>query len=199
MGGAETFIPHYDKVLFDEMRRKDFKLKPEMKNEALFYWVCGHFFGWQVTHEEEREMERDPNTGEIIKEGTTQYVEHLKFVRFRKKKYEYCYPDGNDVEWQLLDNTSVRDKAFNYFKTVVLPEQKEVFNAKIKELYRGRVLYWQAEIRRVAQAGIDEYINKLVCNDKNSITYRGKQEYNLVREEFKYICNDLIAALDNLR
>lgn len=198
-GGAETFIPHYDKVLFDEMRRKDFKLKPEMKNEALFYWVCGHFFGWQVTPEEEREMERDPNTGEIIKEGTTQYVEHLKFVRFRKKKYEYCYPDGNDVEWQLLDNTSVRDKAFNYFKTVVLPEQKEVFNAKIKELYRGRVLYWQAEIRRVAQAGIDEYINKLVCNDKNSITYRGKQEYNLVREEFKYICNDLIAALDNLK
>ena len=197
--GAETFMPHYDKKLFDEMREKDFKLKPEMKNEAMFYWVCGHIFGWQTTKEEEREMKRDDKTGDIIGEGTTEYVEHLKYVRFKKKKYEYCFSDGDDKEWQSLDNTSMRDKAFNYFKTVVLPEHKESYMGLIKELYKGKVNYWKAEIERLRGAGLDEYINKLVCNDKNSMTYKGKKEYDLVKAEFKYICNELIGALDNLK
>ena len=42
---STSFNPHFDKELFMEMKAKDFKLKPEMQNEAMLYWNCGSFFG----------------------------------------------------------------------------------------------------------------------------------------------------------
>ena len=62
-GQARTtsFNPHFDRQMFTEMRLKDFKLKPEMQNEAILYWVCGHIFGWQPIKEIMYLMQKDIN------------------------------------------------------------------------------------------------------------------------------------------
>lgn len=201
--GAATFNPHYDQLIFNEMLKKDFKLKPEMKGEAMFYWTCGHFFGWETIKEDERIMKRDEK-GNVIAEDRKEIVDHLKYVCCLRKKYMYWdvdAPAGRDQQWQPLGNTTRRDTAFNDFKTVVLPEHKENFKTIIKNVYGQKVAFWRAEIERIISDGFEDYIDKIVCSDKSSITYSSNNsgEYKLLQEEFQYIKNDLLNALDNLR
>ncbi len=201
--GAATFNPHHDRLIFEKMREKDFKLKPEMKGEAMFYWTCGHFFGWEKIKEEARIMKRDER-GNVISEDHKELVENLKYVCCLRKKYMYWdvnLPAGRDKQWQPLGNTSRRDTAFNYFKTVVLPEHKENFKSIIKNVYGQQVAFWRGEIARFISDGFEDYIDKIVCSDKGSVTYAASNsgEYKLLQEEFQYIKNDLLNALDSLR
>ena len=203
-GGNKVFNPHFDKHLFERMRQEDFKLKPEMKNEALFYWVCGHLFGWEGTKEEERIMNKDEK-GNVISEASKELAEHMKYVCCLRKKYMYWdinAPMGKDRQWQSLGNTTRRDSAFNTFKTVVLPEHKENFKLLISNVYGQKKAYWEGEIQRIISSGFEDYIDRIVCSDKSSATYFANPtngDFKLLQEEFQYLKNSLINALSNLK
>ena len=202
--GEKVFNPHFDKHLFERMRQEDFKLKPEMKNEAMFYWVCGHLFGWDTIKEEERIMKKDEK-GNVISEASKELAEHMKYICCLRKKYMYWdinAPMGKDRQWQLLGNTTRRDSAYNTFKTVVLPEHKENFKLLISNVYGQKRAYWDAEIQRIISSGFEDYIDRLVCSDKSSATYFANPmngDFKLLQEEFQYLKNSLISALGNLK
>lgn len=202
--GEKVFNPHFDKHLFERMRQEDFKLKPEMKNEAMFYWVCGHLFGWDAIKEEERIMNKDEK-GNVISEASKELAEHMKYICCLRKKYMYWdinAPMGKDRQWQLLGNTTRRDSAYNTFKTVVLPEHKENFKLLISDTYGQKRAFWDAEIQRIISSGFEDYIDRLVCSDKSSATYFANPtngDFKLLQEEFQYLKNSLISALGNLK
>ena len=202
-GGGLVFNPHFDRHLFERMRSEDFKLKPEMKNEAIFYWVCGHFFGWESIKEEERIMNKDEK-GNVLSEGSTELVEHTKYVCCLKRKYMYWDVNaapGKDRQWKPLENSTRRDTAYNAFKTIVLSEHKENFKELIISTYGKNVQYWEGVIKGVIEAGFEDYINRVVCSDKSSVTYFSREsgEVKQLQEEFQYIKNDLLTALANLK
>lgn len=202
-GGGLVFNPHFDRHLFERMRSEDFKLKPEMKNEAIFYWVCGHFFGWESIKEEERIMNKDEK-GNVLSEGSTELVEHTKYVCCLKRKYMYWDVNaapGKDRQWKPLENSTRRDTAYNAFKTIVLSEHKENFKELIISTYGKNVQYWEGVINGVINAGLEDYINRVVCSDKSSVTYFSREsgEVKQLQEEFQYIKNDLLTALANLK
>lgn len=202
-GGDRVYHPHFDKHLFEKMRQEDFKLKPEMKNESIFYWVCGHFFGWETIKEDERIMNKDEK-GVVLSEGGKELADHLKYICCLRKKYMYWdvdAPAGKDRQWKPLGNTGRRDTAYNEFKTVILPEHKENFKSIITEVYSQKVAFWRNEIQRVIDAGFEDYIDRIVCSDKSSVTYFSKEsgEVKQLQDEFQYIKNDLLNALDNLK
>lgn len=202
--GDMVFIPHFDKVLFDKMKSEDFKLKPEMKNETIFYWVCSQLFGFTTIKEEERIMEYDEK-GNPLKDQSKELADHSKYVCWYKGKYVYWDVDalpGKDAQWKQMDGTRRRDTAYNYFRTSVLPEHKEKFKKLISTEFARRQEYWKVKIKEIADRGFHDYINKIVCSDKNSLTYFSKEssgEVQILQQEFKYIEVDLVNALQNLK
>jgi hypothetical protein len=207
--GSTKFNPHFDAGIFEDMIKNDFKLKPEMKNEALFYWVCGQIFGWTEIPEEEKEMRRDEK-GMVIgedKNAEIQIVKHPKYIANIKKKYYYWDEEameGNMQKWQPIDGagTSRRDKAYNYFKSIILPQKKELFNALIKQEFskKGNE-YWRLKIEQIANSGIEEYINCLLCSNKISTTYFQDNggEIQVIKEEFDFIQKQLYTVLSTLK
>lgn len=201
--GEMVFNPHFDRHIFEKMREEDFKLKPEMKNEAIFYWVCGQFFGWESITEDERIMNKDEN-GKVLSESSKESAEHTKYICCLRKKYMYWdvnAPAGKDRQWISLDNTSRRDSAYNYFKTMILPEYKETFKELISQKYSMNKTYWNSKIQSVADAGFEDYIDRVVCSDKSSVTYfsNNSGETKQLQEEFQYIKKDLLSTLANFR
>ena len=204
--GSTQFNPHFDAEIFADMKKNDFKLKPEMKNEAMFYWVCGQIFGWTAIKEEEREMKRDEK-GNVLgedKENKGTLADHTKYIACIKAKYYYWDDEtlaGKNDKWVTLDNTSRRDTAFNYFKTVILPQKKELFNTLIKNEFNKRQQYWESKINQMALDGLPDYINKIVCSNKNSVTYFSSEggEIKLIQQEFDFLSKGLYNALISLK
>lgn len=197
LNGEMVFNPHFDKHLFEKMKSEDFKLKPEMKDEAMFYWVCGHLFGVNIKEDERIMDEEGRETGK-------ETVEHTKYVCCLRKKYMYWDPDsigGKDDHWQPLGNTGRRDTAFNTFKTSVLPENKEKFKKMITSTYTMNRAFWEEEIKRIQAAKMKAYIDRIVCSDKNSSTYIASNsgEYQLIQKEWDYIEKSLLNAIGNLK
>ncbi len=199
--GSLTYNPHFDSKLFADMVKTNFKLMPEMKDEALFYWVCGHIFGWPIV-----EIERIMKADGSAEEGT-ESAEHTKYIACIKQKYYYWddeKPAGRLQKWQLLDDgvgTSKRNIAFNYFRTVVLPKMKESLRALItKKVQEKGDEFYNYKVDAIIDGGIENYINKLVCANKNSSTYfsRVDAEVELIQNEFDYISRSLKNALSNL-
>ena len=203
--------PHYDKLLFEEMKKKDFKLKPEIKNEAMFYWVCGNIldFGWKTTVETVNIMQKDAD-GKPIKVDHKEDVEHKKYIRFYKGKYQYWNEGGASVggdKWETI-NTIDRKHAFDRFKTEILSSIKSQLNSRIK-----------AQIEANGKGFYEQRINELIYNDKgelkdsydyidieaignknSSTLYAGHtQEATQYDEEWNYICTELLNALQNLK
>ena len=206
--GSTAFNPHFDAVIFAEMKKNDFKLKPEMKNEALFYWVCGQIFGWSTIKEQEREMKRDEK-GNVLAEDKDkgELVEHTKYIANIKNKYYFWDEEamaGKMQKWVPIDGagTQRRDTAFNYFKTVILPQKKEVFANLIKERVNteGKQRY-ELMIKSIVDAGLEDYINRLLCTNKSSVTFFSSEggEIKLIREEFEYLTKHLFNALITLK
>lgn len=206
--GSTSYNPHFDATIFADMKKNDFKLKPEMKNEALFYWVCGQIFGWSTIKEQEREMKRDEK-GNVLAEdkGKGELVEHTKYIANIKTKY-YFWDDmamaGQMQKWVPIDGagTTRRDTAFGYFKSVILPQKKELFANLIKERVNteGKQRY-ELMIRSIVDAGLEDYINRLLCTNKSSVTYFSSEsgEIKLIREEFEYLSKHLYNALITLK
>jgi hypothetical protein len=201
--GATSFNPHFDKHLFMEMKLKDFKLKPEMQNEAELYWICGSIFGWQSIKETRYNMEKD-NNGIPQKIEGKEEVEHVKYIRVNKGKYFYWNEDGEskamDSKWVSLSDATQRDLAFQSFKTVALPQIKQTLHAKIKHDVKARGKeYYEAIVDGIIANGKYDYIDRIVCADKNSLTYytQKKGEDKRFDEEWKYITKQLKNALSN--
>ncbi len=202
-----TFNPHYDKNVYDWMLKNDFKLKPEMSNEAMFYWVCGHIFGWDDIIESERIMERNEK-GEVLKQQSTELRPHRKYISCQNGSYCYwdeeAMPRPGTKKWVPLESagTKRRDTAFNYFKTQVLPTKKEIFHDLIKsEVSSKGIAYYNGIVDNIVKAGIDDYINLLVCSNMSSITYSQKGnggELEAIMAEFEYLSRDLKNTLSNL-
>jgi hypothetical protein len=198
-----VFNPHFDRHIFEKMRQEDFKLKPEMKNEAIFYWVCGQLFGWEKIREEERVMNKDEN-GNAVSEGSREMAEHPKYISCIRKKYMFWDKDatpGKDKQWKSLGDTQKRDSAFNYFKTTILPEHRDQFKELISQTYSMKRAFWDSEIQRIISGGIEDYIDRIVCSDKNSVTYfaNNSGETELLQKEFQYIKDSLLKALANFK
>jgi hypothetical protein len=201
--GSTSFNPHFDKNLFMEMKMKDFKLKPEMQNEAELYWICGNIFGWQSVKETKYIMEKD-NNGVPLKIENKEEVEHPKYIRINKGKYFYWNEDGEskglDGKWVSLNNAAQRDQAFQFFKAVALPQIKQTLHAKIKADIKSKgKAYYEAIVDGIVANGKYDYIDRIVCADKNSLTYytQAKGEDKRFDEEWKYIEKQLKNALSN--
>jgi hypothetical protein len=201
--GSTSFNPHFDKNLFMEMKSKDFKLKPEMQNEAELYWVCGSIFGWQSIKETKYIMLKD-NNGIPQKIEGYEESEYTKYIRYNKGKYFYWNEDGEskglDGKWVSLNNTTQRDQAFQFFKTVALPQIKQTLQAKIKSdiTAKGKA-YYEAIVDGIIANGKYDYIDHIVCANKNSLTYyaQAKGEDKRLDEEWGYIEKQLKNALSN--
>ena len=190
---STSFNPHFDKPMFLEMKASDFKLKPEMQNEAMFYWVCGSLFGWQTVKENKYIMRKDSN-GNPERLEKTEEVEHTKYIRIKEGKYYFWNEDGEskeiDGKWVSINNTRQRGQAFTFFKTEILPQIKNALQNKISSDIRIRGLaFYDAFIDSVISAGKFDYIDTLVCSDKNSLTYyaQGKGEDKQFDDEWKFI------------
>ena len=203
--GITSFNPHFDKQIFEAMRKVDFKLKPEMQNEAEFYWVCGNFFGWTDIIETQYIMEKN-DKNEAVRIESKENVSHTKYIRCHKGKYQVWNENGMstgvDGKWVSLGNTNHRGKAFNYFKTIVLPKIKNTLHYRILELLiaNGRKGY-KLLIQGIIDDGKTDYIDKIACTDKNSLTYCSEQngEQDRFNKEWEFIVKDLINAIDNFK
>ena len=180
--GTTSFNPHFDKQIFEAMRLGDFKLKPEMQNEAEFYWVCGNFFGWEAITESQYIMEKIND--EAVRIESKEEVSHTKYIRCNKGKYEIYNKDKMSTginNWESLGGAKQRDEAFNYFKAVSLPELKNTLHDRILELLiaNGREGY-KLLIQGIINHGKADYIDKIACTGKNSVTYypKGDSEKN---------------------
>ena len=203
-----VYNPHIDKGWFERMIEENFKLKPEMQDEAMFYWVCAQIFGAQIM-EKERIMQKDAN-GNVIKEERKEEKCHTKLITYFGGKYMYWDENsipGKNMKWQVLGNTSRRDEAFKFFKTEVLPECKEDLKRLILADYSKRVAYWEnyiTSLKSVTNGGtgsLEDYIDRLVCSDKSSATYYAQngRELILLQEEFDYLSQKLINQLACLK
>ena len=206
--GQAVFNPHCDKQLFERMREEDFKLKPEMQDEAMFYWVCAQLFGVSIV-EKERIMQKDAN-GNVIKEEGKEENSHTKLVAYIGGKYMYWdekSKSGKNQKWQVLGNTTKRDKAFNVFKTEVLPDCKEDLKRLILAEYQKHVATWEGHIASLKSANnggtgsLEDYIDRIVCSDKSSATYYAQNggELKLLQDEYDYLEQKLINQLALLK
>lgn len=201
--GSTGFNPHFDMQIFEDMRKMDFKLKPEMQNEAMFYWICGNLFGWREITEDMHLMEKDRD-GDPIRCTGKEEVTHPKYIRIKAGKYMYWDENGNpgkDQKWKPIDNTTMRNQAYNYFKTVIFPETKAVLNKKIADEMTSRgENFYVTKVQNMIDNGIHDYINCIVCSNKNSSTISSQNgaEWSQYLEEWKFIENDLINSLRNL-
>lgn len=203
--GSTTFNPHFDKNLFEEMKLKDFKLKPEMQNEAELYWILGSLFGWQTVKEQQYIMEKDSN-GNPLKIEHKEEVENTKYIRVNKGKYEFWNEDGESIgmlgKWTPLNKATQRDQAFQFFKTCALPSIKNMLYAKIKSDIRNKgLVYYETIVDGIIANGKFDYIDKIICADKNSSTYysQAKDEGKCFDEEWNYIEKHLKNALSNFK
>lgn len=198
--GQATFNPHFDKILFEKMRLENFQLKPELPNEALFYWVCGQIFGYHDVVEECSIMEKDKE-GTPLRKLRSEEVVHRKYIRNLKGKYYFWQEDsednGKNKKWYPIGGISTGDrlKAFENFKAIILPEYKtelkSLLSSIVTDLGEARIKAKLRELRGEADQGSADYIDLVLCTDKNSATYysQRKKELGQIEAEWAYIKN----------
>lgn len=206
MAGSASFNPHFDKNIFEQMRNSDFKLKPEIMNEAMLYWVCGHIFGWKDVKETAYLMEKDSN-GNTIKIESKEDIEHPKYIRFMNKGYyfwqEASPSQGKNDKWYPVGGSvaSHRQRAFENFKVIDFPHFKNALLTKIEEDIRSRGIdYYVQIVNNIIKDGKNDYIDRLACTDKNSATYYSQNSSDIAQfdAEWNYIEKHLIGALKQL-
>jgi hypothetical protein len=154
-------------------------------------------------------MQKDVN-GNVIKEDGKEENTHTKLVAYFGGKYMYWDEKsrpGKNQKWQPLGNTTRREKAFNVFKTEVLPDCKEDLKRLILAQYQKHVATWEGNItdlKSVTNGGkgsFEDYIDRIVCSDKSSATYYAQNggELTLLQEEFDYLEQKLINQLALLK
>lgn len=214
--GNATFNPHFDKTLYEEMRKLNFKLEPELPNEAMFYWVCGQIFGYhhdtdanKCSDEVETVtiMETDANGNPTKIQERTQ-ESHCKYIACRKGKYYFweatSRTNGMDKRWYPIGGVSTdnRETAFNNFKAITFPAFKPELHRRLKEIFDELgTARLQARITEVTQMGKMNYIDRLMCANKTSATYYSQRthEASFIDEEWDYIDNELMNAIQSFK
>lgn len=207
---SESFNPHFDRVVFAQMVEKNFKLKPELQNEALFYWVCGQLFGYKEVTETGYVMVKDEKEDNItLKIDHKEEVTHRKYIRCIKGRYYFWANDkgsnGQLDKWYPIGGertTADRLKAFEYFKSLVLPEYRcELHNYLLDVFHKLGQAQRQALVKDVCDMGKMDYIDLILCTDKSSATYysQKKMESAQIDAEWDYIVNELGNAIENFK
>ena len=206
MAGSVSFNPHFDKNIFQQIRDTDFKLKPEVLNEAMLYWVCGHIFGWRDVKETAYIMEKDIN-GNTVKIESKEEVDHPKYIRFMNKGYyfwqESSPSQGKNDKWYPVGGTSAshRQRAFDNFKVIDFPRfRNDLYNKILEDIKAKGINYYVQVVNNIIKDGKNDYIDRLACTDKNSATYYAQNSTDIAQfdAEWNYIENHLIGALQNL-
>lgn len=205
--GQVGFNPHFDKTLFDEMRLKNFKLEPELPNEAMFYWICGQIFGYTEVTETSYSMEKDKDNTPI-KIASKVDVTHPKYICCRKGKYYFWEAkkreNGADKKWYPIGGLSTGDrmKAYENFKAITLAEYKSDLHDFITKVItdKGNARL-TAEIEQLKQMGKEDYIDTILCTDKSSATYYAQRKHELtqIEDEWDYIENEFMNAIKNFK
>lgn len=204
--GSTVFNPHFDQLIYENMKMTDFKLKPEILNEAMFYWVCGHLFGWVDVTEKAYAMEKDDLSNASTRISGKDVVTHPKYIRCDKKVYYVWREDRageNGQKWYPIGGISTdnRQRAFNNFKGVDFPQIRTLLHDRIvSEIQSRGDAYYKALVETVKAGGFDDYIDRIMCADKSSKTYKSqrKQELDQINDEWNYIQKDLLNTLLNL-
>ena len=205
--GQVGFNPHFDKMLFEEMRMKNFKLEPELPNEAMFYWICGQIFGYTEVTETSYIMEKDKDNTPI-KIASKEDVTHPKYISNRKGKYYFWEAknreNGADKKWYPIGGISTGDrgKAYDNFKAITLAEFKQDLHDLItKIIAESGNARLTAQIEQLRQMGKEDYIDTVMCTDKSSATYysQRKQELRQIEDEWDYIENEFMNAIKNFK
>ena len=215
IGGA-TFNPHFDKNLYEEMRKQNFKLEPELPNEGMFYWVCGQIFGYHHDTDPNKcsdvtetvtIMEKDEN-GQTLKAKEKIQESHCKYICYRGKCY--CFweaeskTNGQNRRWYPIGGISTdnRKTAYGNFTAITLPAFKPELHRRLKEIFddlgKARL---QATINQVVAMGKMDYIDRLMCSNKSSATYYSQRthEASFIDDEWDYIENELMSAIESFK
>jgi hypothetical protein len=170
------YNPHIDLHIYEDMKRKDFKLKPEKPDEAMFYWVCGQIFGW-------------PGAQRCVAE--VGYPE--KYICYIHQRYMFWNPNlAQGGIWHEF-HSSNRVRAFEYFKTELLPylrdDYDELISQKIAE--RGRI-YSLHLIDSLRSGGKQRYVETVL---RETPRMPMEDDVSFIDEEWTYIEEKLVDTL----
>ena len=91
----------------------------------------------------------------------------------------------------------------SFFERKEIKDIIEVLKSEddIKKQFTPRIAFWEERIKEIARLGIYSYIDRIVCSDKSSVTYFNQKtaELNQLDEEFRYIEDELVNQLKNLK
>lgn len=190
-GDNVDFNPHFDKLMFEEMQSADFKLQPQEQDDALFYWIAGHLFGWVEVDDKLVIMSADGT-----KEDHTEVRKRFRYIRYNTRGSSYEYYDPKDFTSQWKQLARERDRAFQEFKISVLPRLKDEFTqfVRTRKTTVGADYYTNLINSIVPSDGNNQaehlarWINEWACANRNSNTVRtaDRGDWKQYCEEWEY-------------
>ena len=169
------YNPHIDLHIYEDMKRKDFKLKPE-RHEAMFYWVCGQIFGWPGAQCETAEVG---------------YPE--KYICYMHQRYMFWIPNLlQGGGWQELKSSN-RARAFEYFKTELLPYLRDYYDELISRKIAERgLIYYRHLIDSLRSGGKQRYVETVL---RETPRMPMEDYVSFIDEEWTYIEEKLVEEL----
>lgn len=192
------YNPHIDREIYEDMRQSRFTLKPCPFDFDMFLWVCGQLFGWEEVQDKVRTMERD-SAGKSVKVINRELVMHSRYINVDNGRYSFCV--GASGRWVKI-HTRKRHYAYHFFKTRALGPLYYAYVELIKDSLVSRGLkYYVDLVNDIIKAGKMDYIDKVICSSRSSLTYYATgntPETYLIDKEWEFIKDSLIPVLKSL-
>ena len=199
IGGVSSvnarYNPHIDREIYEDMRQSRFTLKPCPFDFDMFLWICGQLFGWEEVQDKVRTMERD-SAGKSVKVINRELVMHSRYINVDNGRYSFCV--GASGRWVKI-HTRKRHYAYHFFKTRVFSHLYGSYIRLLKDSIASRGMsYYVSLANDIIKAGKMDYIDKVICSGRSSITYYATgntPETDLIDKEWEFINEKLILAL----
>lgn len=164
----------------------------------MLFWICGQLFGWEEVQDKVRAMEKD-TAGKSIKVIDSELVMHSRYINVDNGRYSFCV--GASGRWVKI-HTRRRHYAYHFFKTRALGPLYYAYVELIKDSLVSRGLtYYVDLVNDIIKAGKMDYIDKVICSSRSSLTYYATEntpETDLIDKEWEFIKDSLIAVLKSL-
>lgn len=199
IGGVSSvnarYNPHIDREIYEDMRQSRFTLKPCPFDFEMFLWICGQLFGWEEVQDKVRTMERD-SAGKSVKVINRELVMHSRYINVDNGRYSFHIKTSG--RWVKI-HTRKRHYAYHFFKTRVFSHLYGSYIRLLKDSIASRGMsYYVSLANDIIAAGKMDYIDKVICSGRSSITYYATgntPETDLIDKEWEFINEKLILAL----
>lgn len=161
----------------------------------MFLWICGQLFGWEEVQDKVRTMERD-SAGKSVKVINRELVMHSRYINVDNGRYSFHIKTSG--RWVKI-HTRKRHYAYHFFKTRVFSHLYGSYIRLIRDSIASRGMsYYVSLANDIIAAGKMDYIDKVICSGRSSITYYANgntPETDLIDKEWEFINEKLILAL----